>query len=208
MGRGVWRRVHSRCPARAAATVSKPVDADLIDRARLEFSDRFWMGDTTLSDCIESLSLPREAFRWAAWGRSGLGWEQGSLCYAYPSGLKWRNPSPDGKPRFRWLTGTAASPWRADLIGRNTRKVILTEGESDALAIIAAGLENDWQTVACASPGTSFQARWAGLFAGKDVVVWFDDEPSRAGARAAERTAAVLHPVAASVRLTPNHYRP
>ncbi|WP_367875380.1 toprim domain-containing protein [Luteolibacter sp. Populi] len=128
---------------------------------------------------MEALGLPHEAFRWAAWGQSGLGWSRGYLCYSYATGLKWRNPDPQAKPRFQWLTGKASSPWRSEWIKPHTSTVYLTEGESDCLALIAAGLENA-ENVACvaipSAPG--FAPEWAPLFKGKRVVLCFDDGPA------------------------------
>ena len=61
-----------------------------------------------------------------------------------------------------------------------TQTVYVTEGESDCLALVAAGLEADGTAVCVASPGTSFPRDWAPLFRGKRVVLCFDtDQPGR-----------------------------
>ena len=71
-------------------------------------------------------------------------------------------------------------PWRTDWVNPGTRTVYVAEGESDCLALVAAGIEED-ETAACvASPGTSFSREWAPLFRGKRVVLCFDtDHPGR-----------------------------
>jgi DNA primase len=94
--------------------------------------------------------------------------------------LKWRNPHPQSTPRFRWIVGKALAPWRMEWVKAATHTVYLTEGESDCMALIQAGLEADGTAVCVASPGTSFPREWAKLFTGKRVVLCFDhDEPGR-----------------------------
>lgn len=65
----------------------------------------------TLSDANQEMI---HALRFGSWGASGLGLAEGWLCYAYPQGLKWRNPDTTAKPRFRWLVGKAVAPWRME----------------------------------------------------------------------------------------------
>ena len=155
-------------------------DRKKIDTARLAFSDAFWSGDPIVSEIADSLGIERETLRLASWGSSGLGLANGWLCYAYPSGLKWRNPNPKAKTRFRWIVGKALAPWRMEWVKPETRTVYITEGESDCMALIAAGLEADGTAVAVASPGTSFPRDSAPLFRGKRVVICFDtDKPGR-----------------------------
>jgi hypothetical protein len=163
---------------------------ETVRAARLAFSDAFHAGDRIIGDIAASLGLDRETLRVASWGSCGVGLADGWLCYAYPQGLKWRNPDPAGKCRFRWIVGKALSPWRIEWVKPETRTVYLTEGESDTLALIAAGLEADGTSVCVASPGTSFQRGWAPLFCGKQVVLCFDtDQP---GQSATATVAAVL----------------
>ena len=178
-------------------------DQQKVHLARLAFDDAFWAGDPIIDRIAASLGLDRETLRVASWGRSGLGLAAGRygkpvwLCYAYPSGLKWRNPDPNSKPRFDWLAGKATAPWRMEWVKDHTRTVYLAEGESDCMALIAAGLEAD-DTAACvASPGTSFPREWAPLFTGKRIVLCFDrDEPGR---KATATVAAILKGRAAEI---------
>lgn len=178
-------------------------DKAKVHAARLAFSDAFWSGDEIVDRIVASLGLDREALRHAAWGSSGLGLASPAglsrpwLCYAYPQGLKWRNPDPKGSPRFVWLVGRATAPWRMEWVKPETRTVYLTEGESDCMALIAAGIEDDGTAACVASPGTSFPRDWAPLFQGKRVVLCFDkDEPGEA---AAAKVAAMLKGHAAEI---------
>lgn len=186
-------------PPRPAKPPEPPFTLSIAERktvqtARLAFSNAFWGGDNVVDDIAASLGLDRETLRVAAWGSSGLGLacprnsSKPWLCYAYPEGLKWRNPHPGQKPRFQWLVGKATAPWRMDWAsGKET--VYVTEGESDCLALIAAGMETD--SAACvATPGTSFQREWASLFTGKRVVLCFDSD--QAGRAATATVAAIL----------------
>jgi hypothetical protein len=176
------------------------VDGEKIHAARLAFSDAFHGGDPIIDRIAESLGFDRETLRLASWGSSGLGLACGSydktvwLCYAYPQGLKWRNPDPDakakGKARFDWPVGKALAPWRMEWVKPDTSTVYVTEGESDCMALIAAGLEADGSAACVASPGTSFPSEWAKLFNGKRAILCFDhDDPGR---KATAKVAAIL----------------
>lgn len=177
--------------------VLSDTDREKVHAARLAFSDAFHAGEPIVHDIAASLGLDRETLRLASWGSSGLGLADGWLCYAYPQGLKWRNPNPAAKPRFRWIVGKALAPWRMEWVNSDTRTVYLTEGESDCTALIAAGLEADGTAACVASPGTSFPRNWAPLFRGKRVVLCFDtDHPGRT---ATATVAAILKGHAAEI---------
>ena len=192
-------------PATAPQWAPKPAvpfelfaaDRAKIHAARLAWSDAFHAGDPIIDRIAESLGFSRETLRLASWGRCGLGISTGWLCYIYPQGLKWRNPDPNGKSRFVWLCGKAQAPWRFEWIRPETQTVYLTEGESDCMSLIAAGLESDGTAVCVASPGTSFPQAWAPLFANKKVVLCFDADPP--GQAAAAKVAAMLRGHASEV---------
>lgn len=188
-------------------------ERERIHRARLAFSDAFHAGEPIVDEIAASLGLKRATLYHAAFGSSGLGLAcpAGSskpwLCYAYPHGLKWRNPHPKTTPRFRWLCGNARAPWRWEWAAKpEAETVFITEGESDCLAMIEAGLEDDGTAACVASPGTSFPHHWAPLFRGKRVVLCFDmDGP---GTLAAATVAATLKGHAAEIlrwKGTANH---
>jgi hypothetical protein len=168
-----------------------------VHAARLAFSDAFHAGEPIIDDIASSLGLDRETLRLASWGSSALGLADGWLCYIYPQGLKWRNPDPNGKPRFRWIVGKALAPWRMEWVKAETETVYLTEGESDCMALIAAALESEGTAACVASPGTSFSREWAPLFTGKRVVLCFDTDPP--GRTATATVAAILKGHAAEI---------
>jgi len=175
-------------------------DKEKIHAAKLAWSDAFHGGDSIVGFIAEDLGLSRETLRYAGHGSSGLGIANGWLCYAYPQGLKWRNPDPQAKPRFLWLCGKATLPWRWEWARLpDIRTIYVCEGESDCLALIEAGLESDGTGACVASPGTSFSPEWAMLFAGKAVILCFDSDPP--GQTAALKVAAMLAPHATSVSI-------
>ncbi|MEX1115549.1 MAG: CHC2 zinc finger domain-containing protein [Akkermansiaceae bacterium] len=172
-------------------------ERERVTAARLRFCDVLHAEDPIAADIATSLGVSLETLRWASWGNSGLGLDSPAglgkpwLCYTYPNGLKYRNPDPNGKPRFVWLCGRATAPWRMEWASKpEVETVYLTEGESDALALIETGIEADGTAACVASPGTSFSREWAPLFSGKRVVLCFDtDEPGR---KATADVAAIL----------------
>lgn len=132
-----------------------------------------------------------------------------AILYLYEHGAKlrrWRDEVKGSRPRFEWLHGKAALPWRWHFAARReVGSVILTEGETDAVAAIGAGLEclhprdgrQACAVVAC--PGTSFPEAWGRLFLRKQVVLMFDGD--KAGREAAQRAANIIMPHALSVRV-------
>lgn len=125
------------------------------------------------------------------------------IAYLYPHGIKVRDPWGKHGVRFAWAYGRATEPWRYTLNAWRPwiKGYLITEGESDALALIEAGLGNvcDGNTAVVASPGTSFLKEWGKLFSGRETMLCFDID--EAGQQAAERVARVLSPHARSVRI-------
>jgi len=125
-----------------------------------------------------------------------LGWHEGKLAFIYESGVKlrWRQHG----ERIVWWAFGKTWLWRGSLIDIS-RIVYLCEGETDAISLIDAGLESDGRTVAVALPSAStFNERWATLFAGKEVVLAFDAD--RAGEQATLRVSRFLHPHVAKLK--------
>lgn len=140
--------------------------------------------------------------------------EPDRIGYIYPRGIKIRNPWGEGKckPRFVWLHGRATEPWRYSVAEWRpwVRHFILTEGESDLLALADCGIgtlhPND-ETAVIASPGTSFVEGWAPMFAERRVTIAFDTD--KAGQDAARKISRWLEPYAAGIRiLKPNQQQP
>jgi len=125
-----------------------------------------------------------------------LGWHEGKLAFIYESGVKlrWRQHG----ERIVWWAFGKPWLWRGSLIDTATA-IYLCEGETDAISLIDAGLEADGRTVAVALPSaTTFNERWATLFAGKDVILAFDAD--KAGQEATRRVSRLLHPHVASLK--------
>lgn len=172
-----------------------PEQVERIAAARLRFCDALHAGEPIIADIAASLGLQLKTLQWAARGACGLALDGPAglppwLCYAYASGLKYRNPGKSG-PRFVWLCGRALAPWRMGWAARpEAATAYLSEGESDALALVEAGLEADGRAACVAAPGTSFPREWAPLFRGKRVVLCFDTDGP--GTQAAATVAATL----------------
>jgi twinkle protein len=125
-----------------------------------------------------------------------LGWHEGKLAFIYETGVKlrWRQ---DGERIVRWAFGKPWL-WRGSYINVASR-VYLSEGETDAISLIDAGVELDERTVAVALPSAStFDERWAKLFEGKEVILVFDAD--KAGQDATRRLARLLQPHVASLK--------
>jgi hypothetical protein len=71
-----------------------------------------------------------------------LGYEEGKLLFGYRFGLKVRWEDPEGNRVIRWLCGGAYGEcWRQSLMLRSTKRVYITEGETDALTLVSLGIE-------------------------------------------------------------------
>jgi hypothetical protein len=198
---------HAPSPSRPAQAQQRPApqavppftlneaDTEKLHTARLQFSDAYDGGE--LDTLAGGLGIPLWAFRWCAKGRCGLGWWHGRLAYIYPQGMKLRNP-PGMTPRFVWECGRATQPWRMEFATKpEVRTVYLSEGESDCISLVAAGLETDGAAACVASPGTSFVREWVPLFAGRRVVLCFDRD--KAGQDATAAVAAMLRGTASEI---------
>lgn len=87
-----------------------------------------------------------------------LGWDSEKLAFLYESGVKLRSRK-DGERIIRWAFGKPWI-WRGGFLwGRST--VYITEGETDCISLIDAGLEEDALTLAVAVPSaTTFAEEW------------------------------------------------
>ncbi len=135
--------------------------------------------------------------------------ERGKLLYMYPSldaqgvpffsAVKVR-ALPNAKMRFsNWKGGRFSTLWGALAIEADTETVIITEGESDALAVMYSleiSLERahgDFSKIAVvAKPNAStFRKEWAGMLKGKEIILAVDaDEAGQIGAK---KTIEALH---------------
>jgi len=174
-----------------------PGDREKLHASRRAFVNACTENDPIIDKIAASLGINREVLEYSGTGRSSLGlsadrWGKNTwLAYCHREGLNYRNPNSDSKQRFDWLYGKSTLPWRFERERLpNVRRVFLTEGESDCLALLAAGLEDDKSTACCASPGTSFLPAWASMFEGLGVTICFDTDV--AGQDAALKVAGIL----------------
>jgi hypothetical protein len=133
-----------------------------------------------------------------------LGWEgdekSGKMLFGFSHGIKarWRDAE-TGKREFAWLVGGPHGQcWRQSLLTCRHTRIIITEGETDAIALISAGVEAGGSTLVVALPGASsrFDPK---PFAGRNIVYYPDRD--EAGAKAAERIKTLFSGVAASLRI-------
>lgn len=190
-------------PTQTKITSPLPENFDSIHRAT---RSRVYQSLELQELIAKELSVTPQTVKRLTFTSDALGWSRkhNRPLYLYESGIKIRNLQ-RSKIRFQWLMGRAEKPWRAHYLKRpNITRVFLTEGESDAIALIDAGLENlfprsgETGTTIVASPGTSFKAEWAHLFKGKDLVLCTDNDD--AGEKSAQRIAALCNPFTKTIR--------
>lgn len=187
-------------------------------RAAWQAVDRLAANPAAIARHAAALGLPEDVIAVhacraaAALGMLGTD-DAGRLVYVYtdrdPDGA-WQVPlakfrgMPGEVPRFR-ARGRKCGLWGAACIGQ-ARRVIITEGESDALAVRAAvwawvdawahcdpgSYDADAMPAILAKPDAgTFRAAWAAPLVGRDIIICTDaDDAGQAGART---TAALLH---------------
>jgi hypothetical protein len=126
-----------------------------------------------------------------------LGWHDDKLAFIYETGVKLRWRVGDER-MIRWHFGKPFL-WRHWMLRVPAhRRIIVSEGETDAIRLIDSGMEDDGETAVVALPSAStFSASWGSLFAGKHVVLVLDNDD--AGQKHTARMAAMLRPHAATV---------
>jgi hypothetical protein len=137
------------------------------------------------------------------WSEGLAGQHEGALAFLYPTGIKQRWER-NGERVIRWICGKPASLWRAPVISPETALVYLTEGETDALSLLDAGLEAQPKSTVAAIPSAGV-VPWglADFLAGRHVILCFDLDA--AGRAATEKvTAAIAHSVASLKAWRPN----
>jgi hypothetical protein len=155
----------------------EPGLAEEVCRKRFERS-----GETWNPDIIQKLAQ-----------EGSLGWAD-CLAFIYPAGTKYRRwPGKDILWECKCL-----SLWRGHLLAE-AKHVYLTESETDAIALIHAGIEQmEGAAVIAAPSATSFLNEWAPLFQGKIVTFCFDND--QAGEEGMKRVASLLQPYANELR--------
>jgi DNA primase len=122
-----------------------------------------------------------------------LGWSGDSLVFMYPNGNKFRHWP---EKEFIWEGSTGL--WRYHML-HNATHVYLTESETDVIALLNAGFNDDGLTTVIAAPSaTTFKPEWAPLFKDKIVTFCFDND--QAGEEGVKRIVPMLAPYAKQLR--------
>jgi hypothetical protein len=125
-----------------------------------------------------------------------LGWSQGALSFNYSTGMKLRNWP--GR-QFLWEFG-GPSLWRASLIG-SANKVMVCEGETDAITLVDLGLENNHEYAVVALPSaTSIPSNITTILQGREVILCLDND--EAGERATDELCDLLQPVCSKLSIS------
>jgi twinkle protein len=217
LGGGTIAEAADRLGAERLQKVTRPITSTKLETAPLITKDNpfglpYRMTDDercVCVDCATRLLTTENAIESVAHGR---GWkpdtirnlalepslgitDDAKLAFLYESGLKvrWKE---NGERQIRWSFGKPWL-WRFGYINQ-AETVFICEGETDAITLLDAGVEEDSNTLVIALPSASFHIdRWASLFAGKKVVIASDSD--EAGVKAAECLARTLVPVIASL---------
>ena len=152
-----------------------------------------------LLDWIKHKGITRRSLCWAA-TNDYLGIDGGKLVFFYEQGaVKIRPDLSSGHSCF-WAQGFAESPWMVEeLDGRDVDRVVICEGESDTLRMMAFMKERQR---AIGIPGASWLPSpvmcWR-IGAFREVVLGFDGD--KAGYMARDRISALLKTHAKGVRI-------
>lgn len=136
-----------------------------------------------------------------------IGLHEGKLVYLYQTGAKKRlKPlTPDRAAAFAgvgfvWLFGKPHSLWRADAICKSTATVHIAEGETAAISLIDARLDNgSSEIVVAVANASAWWDEWRPLFEGRCVVIWPDADD--AGEKLKERVINSLARAARSIEV-------
>ena len=190
-----------QCPrtGRKAKVASKTVKIENPEftprqlKERKNYADRL-ANEAWLAEKVCILRLERTGETWdpgiiQALGKEGsLGWAD-CLAFIYPRGTKYRRWP--GK-EFIWDCD-GSSLWRGELLAGATH-VYLTESETDAIALLHTGIEQDEEgsAIVAVSGAGNFQSEWAQRFKNKVVTLCFDSD--EAGKDGANKTGLFLKP--------------
>ena len=165
--------------------------------ARKRYADRL-ATDRWMAERICQIRYERSGERWnpdtlQQLAREGsLGWAGDALAFLYPTGTKYRR-----WPHKDLLWEGSTSLWRGELLPGAT-DAYLTEGETDAIALIDSGIEKTPGHLVVAAPSaTTFKKEWAEHFKGKTVTLCFDND--KAGENAVQTVSFMLKPYAKTV---------
>jgi hypothetical protein len=137
-------------------------------------------------------------------GEGVLGlWDKGKPAFLFNTGAKVRT-FVIGEDKKVWWEFGKPSLWRAKLITNATQRIIITEGEIDAITLIDSGIEGDGVTrVVALSSVTRDVGHELDLFKGKEVVIVSDNSydtwAEAPEAKFLKKNTELLEPVASKV---------
>jgi P4 family phage/plasmid primase-like protien len=129
-------------------------------------------------------------------GTLGL-WTRGEPAFMSLTGLKARTLE-TGKDKKVWYPFGKSSLWRSELIKNTTERIIVAEGEIDAITLIDCGMESDGKTIVVALPGADYNIeRHLDLLRGRKVV--FVGDMDDAGMKSVRKSTKRLRSVASAI---------
>lgn len=203
--RGAWKNLNAFLRAyprtgRKAKAMSKTVKVEEPEftpkqlKERKQYAERLatesWLAEKV---CLQRFERTGE--NWnpdiiQALGKEGsLGWAGDALAFVYPGGTKYRRWP---EKEFIWDCD-GSSLWRGELLA-GAKHVYLTESETDAIALLHTGIEQEehGSAIVAVSGASNFQSDWAHMFKGKAVTLCFDNDD--AGKDGANKTGLFLKP--------------
>jgi len=184
--------IAARVRVRAATT--KPFTKDERERARRTTCSLLWI-PRIQEEIARGRDWKVETIRELAREGSLGCWKKG-ISFLYRTGMKVRWDRAVAR-EIRWVFGGPSSMWREQRVAA-AGTIYVTEGESDAITLIDAGMENDGRTAVVALPSaTTLSPSFVPLFAGKHVILCLDAD--KAGECATNKFGSMLQGNVASL---------
>ena len=191
-----WLTTGANGSGRSAAvpTLAKPFSFSVEQQKAIDEASGLLADDDALMERIAGVrQWNPETIRKLAQDRD-LGWSADRLRFHYSTGIKVRDWP---QHYFYWVCG-GNGLWRDRLLD-DAQEIYLTEGESDTIALLDCGLEQEQGVAVLAVPGANgFKKQWGERFRGKSVITCFDnDETGFNGVRLVHQ---ILKPFTSSLR--------
>lgn len=123
-----------------------------------------------------------------------LGWHDGRLAFIFESGMKVRDwPGRD----FRWNCGSPTL-WRTPNV-EEPDTIFVTEGETDAISLIDAGVECCGGMVCALPSATTIRPEWFKTWKDKKVMLCFDND--EAGSKATAKVLDALKGITTRIKV-------
>ena len=128
-----------------------------------------------------------------------LGVEDGKLAFLYDTGIKLRWQDAAGQRQFKFACGKPHSLWRGHMRERHTKRVIISEGETDAIRLIDLGHDDGVTRVFSVPSASTWPLDWQRSLEGLEVVI-FALDADEAGQRHVAEWAEIIRPHVGAVR--------